>query len=479
MNDYISDLICLADPNSEVTNVESAGNVKKVYIQSKRTEVLCPICGTRMRSKGWHCREVNHPVLQGGFHLILVLRQRKWHCPACGKYLYDQFNFVEKYKQNTMLVPYMIIDEMRDLHMSGREVAHKFNVSDTYVHSVFQTYVSMQRLPLSDVISIDEVYLHFNQENLYTLVILDFRTGEPIDLLQNRKKETTELYFRSLPKEEKERVKILVCDMYEPYIEFVTKYFPNAICVVDSFHVIQKLIQSLNRYINEVRRKYQAKDAERLNEKNYQNNNSFQTIQESNEVYILKRYYWALLKNKDEIEYSYEMHYNWKPKMSLDTYQKENLFLDLDPAFRPMRDLKEMYIRFNQKHNDNVQGAADELDTIINTYRNSKYYIFRDFAELLVHYRSEIINSFIYVTVQLHDQSESILRRVSNGPMESWNNIPKDYKRNSNGVTDFTYTRNRILWATRSNSCPRAVPIKSIKIVSTNHRGPYKKKHRN
>ncbi|WP_455525294.1 transposase [Holdemanella biformis] len=51
--------------------------------------------------------------------------------------------------------------------------------------------------------------------------------------------------------------------------------------------------------------------------------------------------------------------------------------------------------------------------------------------------------------------------RLSNGPMESFNRNPKDLKRDSRGFSDFYYTRNRILWATRKNPSIKGVP-KSI-----------------
>lgn len=41
---------------------------------------------------------------------------------------------------------------------------------------------------------------------------------------------------------------------------------------------------------------------------------------------------------------------------------------------------------------------------------------------------------------------------------ESFNNIPKDYKHISNGVSNFEYTRNRILWSTRKNPSILGVP---------------------
>lgn len=42
--------------------------------------------------------------------------------------------------------------------------------------------------------------------------------------------------------------------------------------------------------------------------------------------------------------------------------------------------------------------------------------------------------------------------------MESFNRKPKDLKRESRGFSDFNYTRNRILWATRDNPSVRGIP---------------------
>lgn len=42
--------------------------------------------------------------------------------------------------------------------------------------------------------------------------------------------------------------------------------------------------------------------------------------------------------------------------------------------------------------------------------------------------------------------------------MESLNRKPKDYKRASRGSSNFNYTRNRILWATRNKPSVLAVP---------------------
>ena len=108
-----------------------------------------------------------------------------------------------------------------------------------HVHEVFERYVRMDRLSLTDVVPVDEVHVELNDYCKYALVIQDFHTGEPIDLLRSRRSNVTEPYFVSIPMEERAAVKYLISDMYNQYINYVDKYFPNAVPAVDSFHVIQ------------------------------------------------------------------------------------------------------------------------------------------------------------------------------------------------------------------------------------------------
>ena len=77
----------------------------------------------------------------------------------------------------------------------------------------------MDRLPLTDAICIDEVFLDMDKYCKYALVIQDFHTGDPIDLLRSRRKNVTEPYFANLPPEERNGVKYLISDMYNQYID--------------------------------------------------------------------------------------------------------------------------------------------------------------------------------------------------------------------------------------------------------------------
>ena len=149
----------------------------------------------------------------------------------------------------------------------------------------------------------------------------------------------------------------------------------------------------------------------------------------------------------------------------------------LDDKFYRIRELKEKYIHFTRNHINDMEGAAKELDELIKEYSSCEISMFREFAYTLKEHKDGILASFNYLRAERSDANHELLRRISSGPMESYNNFPKDLKRVSNGVLNFQYTRNRLLWASRKSPAMLAVP-KSRKEVHTkgNERGPYKKK---
>lgn len=479
-NDIIK-IFNLKDDNIKITKIVIADSVKYIHVFKKLVPQFCPLCNSRMYSKGIYQREINHPILQDGYRFIIILNQRKWRCTnrECNHYLNDDFNFVEKFKQSTNITPYLIVYELKDLSRTAVEVAARFNVSDTYVHYTFLQYVDLPRLPLPEILCIDEVFLDFDQQNRYCLVLMDFITGEIIDILPNRNDSTTSRYFLSIQREERDKVKFLICDMYNPYINYTAKYFRNARAVVDSFHVIQWMNTRINQYINNVKKKYQDRDEKKLIESNYKNNTEYKTKSVSNEVYLLNNYRWLILKNNESINYSTIRRYNRKLKRYVDTYDLEKAFMSLDDRFLEIRDLKEKYISFNQtsgRSEDEIEGM---LTSLIDEYGKCGIVIFEEFADLLNRYKLEIISSFTRLPKENSSEKRNeVLRRLSNGPMEGFNRKPKDLKRDSRGFSNFNYTRNRILWATREDAPILAVPKtrNEVQTITGKARGKYNKK---
>ena len=107
-----------------------------------------------------------------------------------------------------------------------------FHVSDSHAHETFDRYIKLDRLHLTDAISVDEVHLDMDDDYRYALVIQDFQTDDPIS------------------------------GMYNAYIAYVEKYFPNAVPVVGSFHRIQWSTCSIDNHIRQLLKKYRQRDRE-------------------------------------------------------------------------------------------------------------------------------------------------------------------------------------------------------------------------
>ncbi|MDO4757390.1 MAG: ISL3 family transposase [Parabacteroides sp.] len=451
MNNDIIKLLNLED-DCIITSIETSDNMTKtISLAKNHSEKFCPLCNYRMHSKGVRIRRAKHQMLLDGYQLHLKLYCRRYQCtnPDCRHMESDTFSFVDKHRKVTNTTDFLIIEAFRDYTLTFSAIARKFKVSPSYVHNVFKRYIHMERLPLGEILSIDEVYLKDGRNGKYALVLHDFITGEPIDIVSSRRQNVTEDYFASINISERRNVKYLITDMYKPFINYASKYFPNAVVAIDSFHVVHWIIKEIQKYIRALTKQYLKRDTE-LHEQREAAAMKELVMHQSDEVYILKKYAWLVLSNIEHIDYSQAPRIDSHFRYYMDAYEKESKLFALAPELRDMRDLKELYVRFNKANFDDVSEVEAALTKLIELYRSSKYEMFRDFAELLELNFAEIINSF--TVIELID-SDGVYyeKRLSNGPIESFNRIPKDMKRNARGYLDFEHARNRILFATRKN----------------------------
>lgn len=446
----ITDLLDLEDANVIISDIQIQGQTKTIILETPPAAHFCPSCGFRMHSRGIKNRTITHPILQDNYSLILILKQRRWRCtnPECLYDMSESFKFVNKQRRTTNAADMLIVNAYRNLLETSASIAKRFHVSDSHAHEVFDRYVKLDRLPLTDAISIDEVHLDMDGDCRYALVIQDFHTGDPIDLLRSRRTNVTEPYFVSIPTEERSQVKYLISDMYNPYIAYVEKYFPNAVPVVDSFHVIQWITRSIDSYIRQLIKKYRQRDRE------YQDKLSLEqqrpvTLPPSDEVYLLQKYRWLILVNQSNIRYRNDPRMDAHFHVLMNTYDYEDALFRMDSNLRDFQDLKEKYVQFNSRNGGKPIQARAEITALVQEFKESRHEIFRDFASLLEKYEDPIINSFIMV--ERIGNGKIYDARLSNGPIESINRKVKDLKRLGRGFRNFEHFRNRFLYATRSS----------------------------
>ena len=447
MNDII-DLLNLEDHDLQITNIRRVNGIKEITVVTAPTPHYCPLCGFKMHSRGTKIRTVNHPILQDSYQLVVKLKQRRWRCTnqICGYEEAETFRFVNKYRRSSNAADLLIVDAFRELSNSAAEIARKFHTTDTHVLEVFDRYVRMERLPLTDAISVDEVYLDMDNYCKYVLVIQDFHTGQPIDIVRSRRDNVTAPFFTGIPIEERRQVKYLITDMYNPYLAYVEKYFPNAVPVVDSFHVIQWITHSLDMFLRQLLRQFKLRDQEKQAKLSREQSRPM-ILPKSDEVYLLQNYRWILLANRRNIVYHAELRMDNHFRYYMNSYDYEEKFMELHPDLRELRDLKDLYVEFNDRNAGNPEQASKELDELIVHYWTCGHQMFREFAILLKKYRDPIINSFVMVERIGPDGIYD--SRLSNGPIESLNRKAKDLKRSGRGYRNFNHLRNRFLFSTR------------------------------
>lgn len=446
----ITELLNLEDSDIIISDITIQGTTKTLTLETQPYSHFCPSCGFKMHSKGIKRRTIKHPILQDTYELILILKQRRWKCtnPQCAYDISESFKFVNKRRRTTNATDMLIVNAYRNLMETSTSIANRFHVSDTHALEVFDRYVKMDRLPLTDAICIDEVFLDMDEHCKYALVIQDFHTGDPIDLLRSRRANVTEPYFASIPIEERNAVKYLISDMYNPYISYVDKYFPYAVSVIDSFHVIQWITRLIDNYIRQLLKKFRQRDRELEEQLSYENQKPV-SLPPSDEVYLLQKYRWLILCSQANIKYHTDLRMDSHFHRLMNTFDYEDALFRIDPKLQEFRDLKEIYIQFNNRNAGFPLKAKDELNELIPVYKSSDHEIFQNFGELLEKYQDFIINSFIMV--EKNGAGKIYDSRLSNGPIESINRKVKDLKRIGRGFRNFEHFRNRFLYATRQS----------------------------
>ena len=153
----ITELLDLEDTDIFISDILVEGTRKVITLETLLSPHFCPSCGFRMYSRGIKQRTIYHPILQDGYELVLLLKQRRWRCtnPDCRYETNDEFRFVNRNRRTTNATDMLIILAFRDINETTASVAKKFKTSDTHVNDIFDRYVKLERLSLTEIISID------------------------------------------------------------------------------------------------------------------------------------------------------------------------------------------------------------------------------------------------------------------------------------------------------------------------------------
>lgn len=140
------------------------------------------------------------------------------------------------------------------------------------------------------------------------MVISAPEEGCVLDVLPNRERATLEKWLDGLSVEQRQAIRVVNVDMWEPYTLAVTAKLPQATIVVDRFHVMK----NLNHCLTQARREIQSQAPEEVKAQ-------------------LKGSRWVLVKNQKDL--------NEKECAKLQTIYR------VSPELKTCHELKELFRR--------------------------------------------------------------------------------------------------------------------------------------
>lgn len=328
MQDFIMKSLSLTEVNVESCEYLTKNNESFYLITLVSRGNVCPECFTYSKKvHSYKDKKIKHSVLLKE-NLTIIYHQRRYICPKCGRTFVEVNPFASSKSRISQRTVDKTLELLKEYNQTFSSVGRMVNLSPTEVIEIFDKYVRIDRKPLQEVICIDEFYFSAHSKNKYACMIIGFKNGLLLDILESRKKQYLKKYFRSIPSSEREKVKFISMDMYDNYRDVAHEYFPNALCCADSFHVIKKINDELNKIRIRVMNRY-------ANDK------------KSDEYYLLKKHRKLLFIDSLKISdsyYKYNKHFNY----SLSQSALLEKMLNIDKNLKAAYELKELYMIFNR-----------------------------------------------------------------------------------------------------------------------------------
>lgn len=444
-NDDILALFNLERTNVEEFDVSHQKDGIHAYIRLVSRPHVCPVCGNRTEKvKSYYTRTITHSILNTT-SCFIDYKARRYVCPRCHKTFYENNPFTMDGMKISLETVYNILRDLKNPRMTFTSAASRYHVSPSTVASLFDRHVHISRRKMPQYLCLDEVYSFKSYNSKYVCVLMDYHEQKIVDLLPSRKKYDLINYFSSIPREERENVKIVSFDMWETYRIVSKIMFPNSVQAVDHFHLIQELNRQVDRVRIRVMNKYYKRKQQLKSKDSLDENERLQLEEASKRYYALKKFNWMFFKNDNRIfDPNEEKKYNRVLQMYMNYYDIFDYMIHCDNDLDIAYDLKDTVISFYKKCTYDT--AKRELEKIIIEMRSCTVKEMNAFANTLSKWKYEIINSFIVISESKGKDNHIIHKRISNGIIENRNKSIKLLKHSSNGYLNWERFRTRVLY---------------------------------
>lgn len=374
----------------------------------------CPHCGKEdIVVNDKKTVAIRHGYVEG-MPLRLAVTKRRYMCKSCHKTFVEATPRAAKRARISNDTKALVIQDLAK-PVTYKSIAIRNGISVPAVLNIFDSLRAPGRLPMPRILSIDEFSFNVTDHIKYPAVITDFWTGSIVDVIKNRQQSYLISYFSKISLAERGNVRFFISDMNETYREIKRLYFPKAVHIVDTFHVVKLFTQATQRI------RISAMKA--LDQKSY-------------EYAFLKSHWKLFLKKRKFIED--QPIYHKKDDEETTTLKMVDRCLDLFPELRAIYNLKEDFLAYTKGVSQSK--ASNFIDYFIKRAKDSANAEIQKLGRTLESWRQEIVNSLIANETGLN---------ITNAKAERNNGKIRLLIKNSNGLVSFERMRKRILFIDR------------------------------
>ena len=247
--DFITSLLNVRGEDIEECTVSCKDDTVYYRIALKKKEKDCPYCSGRLIGHGYgREKPINHPVLSGRKSVILW-KPRRYLCKDCGKTITQENPFTYRGFNSSYGLLRSVMMKLGDLNYTLKMIAEELHISSTQINKYLDSFITIPKRPLPECLGIDEIHspeLSY-RGSAYLCVLVDNEKRNLYDVLGSRSKHYLDNQFRKYSKEERDKVRYVTIDMWEPYKDLAHRHFKNALVAVDPFHVIEHLCKDFHK----------------------------------------------------------------------------------------------------------------------------------------------------------------------------------------------------------------------------------------
>lgn len=420
----VKELIGLKGTNVKILSieekVENHEKIKIISLQGTVSKIKCPKCDRYTKSVHDRLKPIKIKYNKiAEFKCYLILYKRRFVCRKCNERILEDLNINLSRKSISKSLEIKIRKDLLKASNNIKQIALDNDISQDKVRNILIDAMSgypdnVQTLPM--VISFDEFKADTN-EGKYAFIMNDPIKKKTLDILPTRRKDYLVSYFSKV--ENRENVKYVISDMYEPYLMVTKVMFKNAKYVVDRFHYVEYIMDALDNIRIKLQKQFGY------------NSREYKLLKNKKNVSLLRKYY------NDINWYVYTKRYEngrYVEKLPINIL---NELLNINNELEKGYQLKELFLDIVH-HDFTPEEAKIELKSWVDLCNESNIVEFVNASKTISNWLEYICNSFVD-------------KRFSNGYTEGINNKIKVIKRNGYGFRNFEFFRLRLMYILNGN----------------------------